>query len=70
MRRFTWLLWGIVLGFVAAHFVNKSPEGKRFFERINQGAREFSDAVQHGYREAETEAEESLDHVERALKQL
>lgn len=56
MRRLKWLLGGVVLGFVAAHFVNQSPEGRRFFERVNQGAREFNDALQEGYREAQADA--------------
>lgn len=54
MRKLTWLFFGVILGFVAAHFVNQSPEGRRFFDRLNQGAREISDAVVTGYREAES----------------
>lgn len=67
MRKLIWLCAGVGLGFIAAHFVNQTPEGKQFFNRINQGAREFNTAVQEGYRRGE---EELLDDVEEALKNL
>lgn len=70
MRKLTWLIFGVALGFVAAHFVNQNPEGRRFFERVNQGAREFSDAVVSGYREAEAAASDATDDVERKLATL
>ncbi len=70
MRRLTWLIAGIALGFVAAHFVNQTPEGRRFFDRVGRGAREFSDAVAAGYREVEEEFSEALDDVERRLANL
>lgn len=63
MRRIKWLLGGVLLGFVAAHFVNASPEGRRFFERISQGAREFNEAVQEGYREGYRRGSEDASNV-------
>lgn len=56
MSKLSWLFTGVVLGFVAAHFVNQTPDGRRFFDRINQGAREFNEAVQAGYRRGEEES--------------
>jgi len=70
MRRLSWLIVGVALGFVAAHFVNQTPEGRRFFDRVNRGAREFGDAIADGYREAEEEFSEMLDDVERRLAEL
>mgnify|MGYP001766992630 CR=1 FL=1 len=70
MRRLSWLIVGVALGFVAAHFVNQTPEGRRFFERVNRGAREFGDAVAAGYHEVEEEFSEALDDVERRLAKL
>lgn len=67
MRKLTWLITGIGIGFIAAHFVNQTPEGKKFFDRVNQGAREFNEALQEGYRQG---GEELLDEVEAALKKL
>lgn len=70
MRRLSWLIVGVALGFVAAHFVNQTPEGRRFFDRVNRGAREFGDAVASGYRVAEEELADVFDDVERRLSEL
>ncbi|GAA1611090.1 hypothetical protein [Leucobacter chromiireducens] len=69
MRKLMLLLGGVVLGFVAAHFVNQSPEGRRFFDRVNRGMSEFSRAFASGY---ESEADESdlADDLEDALRDL
>lgn len=70
MRRLSTLIVGVALGFVAAHFVNQTPEGRRFFDRVNRGAREFSDAIAAGYHVAEEEFSDALDDVERRLAEL
>lgn len=49
MQKFKWLCGGVVLGFVAAHFINQNPNGRRFFEKLNQGAKEFNEAFNSGY---------------------
>ncbi|MBP1325118.1 hypothetical protein JOF28_000350 [Leucobacter exalbidus] len=53
MRKLLWLLNGVVLGFIAAHFVNQTPEGRRFFDRVGRGLEEFGRAFSNGYHEAE-----------------
>lgn len=70
MCRLSSVIVGVAIGFVAAHFVNQTPEGRRFFDRVNRGAREFGDAVAAGYRVAEEEFSEVLDDVERRLAEL
>ncbi|MBL3686921.1 hypothetical protein D3248_08150 [Leucobacter zeae] len=70
MRRLQWLLSGVVLGFVAAHFVNRTPEGRRFFDRVNRGLDEFGRAFATGYREEEAVSNETIDDVEAALRDL
>ena len=70
MRKLAWLTVGVALGFVAAHFVNQTPSGRRFFAQVNRGAREFGDAIAEGYRVAEGEFVEVLDDVERRLAKL
>lgn len=70
MRKLLWLLGGAVLGFIAAHFVNQTPEGRRFFGRLNRGLEEFNRAFSTGYHEAESEADDLLDNVEEALRRL
>lgn len=67
MRKLTWLITGVGIGFVAAHFVNQTPEGRKFFDRLGQGARELNDAMQDGYRQG---GDASFDDVEEALKNL
>ena len=44
MKNILWLIVGVGLGFVAAHQINKTPEGKRFFEDVDSRAHEFSNA--------------------------
>lgn len=68
MRKLFWLLIGALLGFIAAHFVNETPGGRRFFARVNRGAQEFSSALLAGYHEAEEQVAEVLDDVEQALR--
>lgn len=52
MQKIKWILGGVILGFFAAHFVNQTPGGKSFFDRVNQGLKEFNDAVLSGYNDA------------------
>lgn len=66
MRTLGTLIVGVALGFVAAHFVNQTPGGRRFFDRVNRGARELGDAMAAGYREVE----QQFDDVERRLESL
>ena len=70
MRKLMWLLGGAALGFVAAHFVNQTPEGRRFFDRVNRGAEELGRAIAAGYHEAESGVAEAIDEVEDALRDL
>lgn len=67
MSKFRWLVTGTILGFVAAHFVNQTPEGRRFFDRLNRGINEFNRAFDRGYHEAEPS---DADDVEAALDSL
>ena len=70
MRRLSWLVVGVALGFVGAHFVNQTPGGRRFFDQVNRGAREFGDALALGSHESEEQFSEALDDVERRLAKL
>jgi hypothetical protein len=55
MKNILWLIVGVGLGFVAAHQINKTAEGKRFFADVDSRAHEFSSAVVDGYKEREAE---------------
>ncbi|MGO1538221.1 MAG: hypothetical protein ACTHW3_02505 [Leucobacter sp.] len=70
MRKLSCLITGIILGFIAAHFVNQTVEGRRFFDRVNRGTREFSDALASGYHDAESKVEEIFEDVEDSLRDL
>ncbi len=66
MRKLNWLVSGVVIGFVAAHFVNSTEGGRRFFGRVNRGMEEFSRAFSTGYHDAEAagrpaDSEQALD---------
>ena len=55
MKNILWLTVGVGLVFLAAHQINTTPEGKRFFEEVDSRAHEFSSAVVDGYKEREAE---------------
>jgi len=61
---------GIAVGFVAAHQVAKTPEGKQFFSDVDSKAREFTSAVVDGYRERESELRAAVADAEEAIADL
>lgn len=54
-RSAAFVVGGIAIGFVAAHFVNSTEQGRQFFVRVSSRVDEVKDAVKQGY-EARTEA--------------
>lgn len=68
MRKLSLFVFGVATGFVAAHFVNQSPGGRRFFERVNRGMTEFQNAFSNGYESAERE--QCDEDLERSLDDL
>ena len=50
MKNFIWLVVGVGVGFVVAHEVNKTQQGKRFFTDLDAKTREFGEAISEGYR--------------------
>ena len=55
MKGFLLLVAGIGVGFIAAHQVAKSPQGKQFFDEVDSKAREFGGALVDGYKQREAE---------------
>jgi len=55
MKNVLWLIVGVGVGFVAAHQIAKTPQGKQFFDGVNAKAHDFSDAVVDGYKQREAE---------------
>lgn len=63
MKNLLWLTLGIAGGFVIAHQVNKTQEGRRFFTEVDAKAREFGAAVADGYHQREAELRNAIDEV-------
>ncbi len=61
MKSFLWLVVGVALGFVVAHKVNETPQGRQFFSSIDKKARHFGEAVSDGYRQREAEIRSAID---------
>jgi hypothetical protein len=60
VKKVLWLIAGIGIGFVVAHQVNKSAEGKKFFAGLDKKTRDFTDSIVDGYREREAELRDVL----------
>ena len=61
---------GIAIGFVVAHQVAKTPEGKQFFEDVDSKAREFGSAVIDGYKAREAELRAAVAEAEDVIADL
>lgn len=61
MKSLFWLAVGVVAGFTIAHQVNKTAQGKAFFEDLDAKARDFGAAVSDGYRKREEELRSAID---------
>lgn len=64
------LVAGVAIGFVVAHQVAKTPEGKRFFDDVDTKAREFGNAVVDGYKAREAELRAAVAEAEDVIADL
>jgi len=64
------LVAGIAIGFVVAHQVAKTPEGKQFFDDVDSKAREFGSAVIDGYKAREAELRAAVAEAEDVIADL
>ncbi|MEY2848340.1 MAG: hypothetical protein RI885_1005 [Actinomycetota bacterium] len=55
MKSAIWLVVGTALGFVVAHTINATPQGRAFFDDVRATASRFTSAVVDGYRSREAE---------------
>jgi hypothetical protein len=60
MKTFIWFVVGIGAGFVVAHEVNKTHQGKAFFTDLDAKAREFGEAISEGYHQREAELRSAI----------
>lgn len=70
MKGILLLAVGVAAGFVVAHQVAKTPEGKRFFEDVDSKAREFGGAVIDGYKAREAELRAAVADAEDVIADL
>lgn len=70
MKSFLWLVVGIVAGFAIAHQVNKTEQGKQFFDELDRKAHDFGAAVNDGYRRREAELRSAIDDAEDTITDL
>ena len=64
MRGLLLLVVGVGVGFIAAHQVNKTPQGRQFFEDVDAKAREFGASVVDGYKQREAELRAAVAEAE------
>lgn len=70
MKSILLLAVGVAAGFVVAHQVAKTPEGKRFFDDVDTKAREFGSAVVDGYKAREAELRAAVAEAEDVIADL
>ncbi len=70
MKSIVLLVVGVAAGFLVAHQVAKTPEGKRFFEDVDSRAREFGSAVVDGYKVREAELRAAVADAEEVIADL
>lgn len=55
MKSILWFAVGVTAGFVVAHQLNQTKQGREFFSSIDAKARAFGTAIAEGYHEREAE---------------
>lgn len=70
MKGILLLVAGVAIGFVVAHQVAKTPEGKQFFNDVDNRARDFGSAVIDGYKAREAELRAAVAEAEDVISDL
>ena len=70
MKSALFLVIGVAVGFLVAHQVAKTPEGKAFFDDVDSKAREFGSAVVDGYKAREAELRAAVADAEDVIADL
>ncbi len=61
---------GVAVGFVVAHQVSRTEQGKRFFDEVDLKAKEFGQAVVDGYKAREAELRAAVAEAEEVIADL
>jgi hypothetical protein len=67
MKGLLLLVTGVGIGFLAAHQVAKTPQGKEFFDGVESKARQFGDALVDGYKQREAELRSAVSNADDAF---
>ncbi len=70
MKSIVLLAIGVAAGFLVAHQVARTPEGKQFFDDVDSKAREFGGALVDGYKAREAELRAAVANTEDAIADL
>ncbi|MFC6355433.1 hypothetical protein [Luethyella okanaganae] len=70
MKSVFWLIVGVAAGFVLAHRVDKTQQGKQFFGNLDAKAKEFGAAVADSYHKREAELRSAIGDTEDAVDDL
>ena len=70
MKSALFLVIGVAVGFIVAHQVSRTPEGKAFFDDVDSKAREFGSAVVDGYKAREAELRAAVADAEDVIADL
>lgn len=70
MKSALWLTIGVAVGFVVAHQVSRTPQGRRFLDDVDQKTREFGEAVVDGYKARESELRAAVASAEARIDDL
>ncbi|MGI9825277.1 hypothetical protein [Agromyces sp. Marseille-Q5079] len=63
MKSILWFAAGIATGFVVAHQVNQTTQGRQFFSSVDAKAKAFGRAIADGYHEREAELRSAADDL-------
>lgn len=64
------LIAGVAIGFVVAHQVSNTDQGKQFFDDVDTKARDFGSAVIDGYKAREAELRAAVADAEEVIADL
>jgi len=70
MKSILFLIVGVAAGFVIAHQVSRTGQGKKFFDDVDSKAREFGGAVVDGYKAREAELRAAVADAEDLITDL
>jgi hypothetical protein len=66
VKSILWFTVGVAAGFVVAHRVNQTKQGRDFFSSVDAKARAFGNAIAEGYHERDAELRREAEAADAA----